>query len=217
MAVDVTSDGRLVTSTMDGARAWVPEGPVRDGRFIAVDGDQRLAFAFRDGKGVALEGSSGTDMQQKVSFWRHPSTLATLAGLAAFAAVGTLVGIFLRNRREFRENAVQSRAALIQNIQAGLWLLAMALFAGWASKTGDVSQIMFRWPGALLITASACALVAAALTLTTIVALPAIWRGGRRVDSWTHLRKAFFTVTVMIYIAFSVALWFWGALTPWSG
>lgn len=217
MEVKVTSDGRLVTSTMDSARAWVPEGPVKEGRFVSADGDQRLAFAFRDGKGVALEGSSGADMQQRVSFWRHPRVLATLAGLAAFASLGTLVGIFLRNRREFRENQVQSRAALIQNIQAGLWLLAMALFAGWASKTGDLSQIMFRWPGALLITASACALVAGALTITTIVALPAIWRGGRRVDSWTHLRKAFFTLTVMIYTAFAAVLWFWGALSPWSG
>jgi len=105
----------------------------------------------------------------------------------------------------------------VQNIQAGLWLISMALLAVWATKTGDISQNIYRWPGALLITASACALVAAALTLTTLVALPAIWRGGRRVDSWTHLRKAFFTVTVLVYAAFSVVLALWGALSPWSG
>jgi hypothetical protein len=76
---------------------------------------------------------------------------------------------------------------------------------------------MYRWPGVLMITASACALVFAGLTVTTLIALPAIWRGGRRVDSWTHLRKAFFSVTVLIYAAFSVDLALWGALSPWSG
>jgi len=125
--------------------------------------------------------------------------------------------VVIRNRREFRENQVQSRASLVQNIQAVLWLIALALLGLWASKTGDQAQIMYRWPGILMITASACALVAAGLTVTTIIALPAIWRGGRRVDSWTQLRKAFFTLTVLIYTAFSVVLGLWGALSPWSG
>ena len=140
-----------------------------------------------------------------------------LAALAAAAALTTLGGVIVRNRRDFRENQVQARASLVQNIQAVLWLGALALIALWASKTGDLAQIMYRWPGVLMITASACALVAAALTLTTLIALPAVWRGGRRVDSWTPLRKAFFTVTVLIYSAFSVVLGMWGALSPWSG
>jgi hypothetical protein len=76
---------------------------------------------------------------------------------------------------------------------------------------------MYGWPGPLVVTASACALVAAALTLVTIVAAPAIWQGGRRVDSWTGLRKTFFTMTVLIYTAFSVLLALGGALEPWSG
>ena len=149
--------------------------------------------------------------------WRQPQTLAILAALTAAAALATFAGVVVRNRREFRENQVQSRASLVQNIQAVLWLLAMALFGLWAAKTGDIAQIMYRWPGVLVITASACALVAAGLTVTTLIALPAVWRGGRRVDSWTHLRKAFFSVTVLIYAAFSVELALWGALSPWSG
>ena len=76
---------------------------------------------------------------------------------------------------------------------------------------------MYNWPGVLLILASACALVAAALTVPTLIALPAIWSGGRRVESWTYLRKAFFTVTVAIYLVFSVILGLHGALSPWSG
>ena len=96
-------------------------------------------------------------------------------------------------------------------------MMLLALFALWASKTGDQAQIMYRWPGVLMITASACALVAAGLTATTLIALPAIWRGGRRVDSWSQLRKGFFTVTVVVYGAFSIVLGLWGALSPWSG
>ena len=43
------------------------------------------------------------------------------------------------------------------------------------------------------------------------------WRGGRRVDSWTPGRKLRFTITALIFTAFSVDLAYWGALTPWSG
>lgn len=75
---------------------------------------------------------------------------------------------------------------------------------------------MYRWPGIMVVTASACALVAATLTLVTIAALPSIWQGGRRVDSWTGLRKLFFTSTVLVYAAFSVLLALSGGLEPWS-
>uniref|UniRef100_UPI0035B0F1B6 serine hydrolase domain-containing protein n=1 Tax=Phenylobacterium sp. TaxID=1871053 RepID=UPI0035B0F1B6 len=215
--VGVTPEGRLTTASDSGVRTWVPEGPLSEGRFIATDGDQRLAFVMRDGRAVAYLPSFGAVRFERAAFWRQPGVLALLAGLTAVAAVATLVGIFLRNRREFRENAVQSRAALLQNIQAGLWLISMALLGVWATKTTDISQIIYRWPGALMITASACALVAAALTVATLVALPAVWRGGRRVDSWTPMRKVFFTVTVLVYSAFALVLGLWGALSPWSG
>jgi CubicO group peptidase (beta-lactamase class C family) len=215
--VSATSDGRLLVSDVGGVSAYVPDGPVEQGRFIGVNDDGRVAFALADGRAVNFINSSGSALFQRASFWRTPSILALLAALAALAAVATLVGVAVRNRREFRENQVQSRAGLVQNIQAVLWLLAMALFALWVSKSGDLAQVMYRWPGVLMIMASACALVAGALTLTTVVALPAIWRGGRRVDSWTAARKAFFSATALVYLAFSVVLGLWGALSPWSG
>jgi hypothetical protein len=98
-----------------------------------------------------------------------------------------------------------------------LWLVALALAGLWAAKTGDAAYVIYRWPGALLLTASACALVASGLTIVTLLVLPAIWRGGRRVDSWSHLRKAAFTMTVLIYGGFAIVLGLWGALSPWSG
>jgi CubicO group peptidase (beta-lactamase class C family) len=215
--VDVTRDGRLVTSIGGEVKTWTPEGEPDEGRFIASQGAERLAFDLAGGPARAFHLANGTQVLERMPFWRQPNALAILAALSASAALATLAGVVVRNRREFRENQIQTRASLVQNIQAVLWLVAFALFGLWASKTGDAAQIMYRWPGALMIMASACALVAAGLTITTLVALPAIWRGGRRVDSWTHLRKAFFSVTVLTYAAFSIDLGLWGALSPWSG
>jgi hypothetical protein len=215
--VGVTHDGRLITTDGGGVKSWVPDGPLEQGRFIATQGSERIAFDLTDRTAHAFHVASGTQVYERAPVWRQPRTLAILAALATAAALATLAGVVVRNRREFRENQVQSRASLVQNIQAALWLLMLGLFALWASKTGDQAEIMYRWPGVLMVTASACALVSAGLTITTLIAIPAIWRGGRRVDSWTPLRKAFFSVTVLIYAAFSIDLALWGALSPWSG
>lgn len=215
--VGVTGDGKLALTGGGQTSTYAPDGEVSEGRFIGVPDDSRLAFTFRDGRARTFIGSGGSVLYQRAGFWKQPTTLSVLTALAAAAAAATLVGVLFRNRREFRENVIQARASLVQNIQAGLWLLAFVMFGLWVSRTGDLAHVMYGWPGALLITASASALVAAGLTITTIVALPAIWRGGRRVDSWTHLRKGFFTFTVIVYALFAWTLWTWGALSPWSG
>jgi CubicO group peptidase (beta-lactamase class C family) len=215
--VTITHDGKLVTVDGAGVKTWVPEGALDEGRFIATQGSERLAFDLADGGAKAFHGANGTQVFERAPFWRQPRALTLLAALTAAAALATFAGVVVRNRREFRENQIQSRASLVQNIQAVLWLVALALYGLWASKNGDAAQTMYRWPGALMIMASACALVAAGLTATTLLVLPAIWRGGRRVDSWTHLRKAFFSLTVLIYVGFSVELALRGALSPWSG
>ena len=105
---------------------------------------------------------------------------------------------------------------MIQTIQAVLWLLAVGLFISWAAGSSDVARVLYTWPGVRLILASACALVAALLTIVTLAALPAVWRGGRRLDSWSAQRKAAFTATTLIYAALAIVLFHWGALTPWS-
>ncbi|WP_297694096.1 serine hydrolase domain-containing protein [Phenylobacterium sp.] len=216
--VSVSPDGRLLLADAGGASAWVPEGPSEAGRFIASQDDSRIAFVMREGRATALLPSSGSVLFERTSPWNSPSRLLLVAALAAAAALATLAGLVLRNRREVRESAIQARASLVQNIQAGLWLAAFLLFGLWIGKAlSDLAWVMYSWPGALLILASTCALVAAALTLPTLIALPAIWSGGRRVDSWSYLRKAFFTVTVAINLVFSVMLGLHGALSPWSG
>jgi CubicO group peptidase (beta-lactamase class C family) len=214
--VSVTHDGRLVTSDQGVVKTWSPEGPLDDGRFIASQGEERLAFDVADGQARAFHVASGTMAYERISLWRQPSMLMLLAGLTAIAAIATLAGVPLRNRREFRQNQIQSRASLVQTIQAVLWLTSFGLFGVFLGKFGDAAAVMYSWPGFSMVIASAAALVSAGLTATTLLALPAVWRGGRRVDSWTQLRKAGFTVTVLVYLAFSVELAVLGALSPWN-
>ena len=215
VSATVTPDGRLLTDRGGESRAWVPEGPIGDGRFIAVEGHERMAFHMVDGRAVSFRPANNTETLERAGLLQRRDVLAGLAGLTVFAALATSAGVGLRNRREVRENQVQARAALIQNTQAGLWLAAIGLFAIWARHASDLEAIMYGWPGPLVITASTCALVASVLTLATIVSLPAVWRGGRRVDSWSGWRKSFFTLTLLIYSAFGLALTLGGALEPW--
>ena len=216
--VRVTPEGRLLTTQASGPKAWVPDGPLEQGRFVAADGDDRLVFQMNDGQAVSFRTDDGVQQFERTPFWRSLGALGLMAALTAGAAVVGLAGAMLRSRREQRENQIQNRAALVQNLQAGLWLIALASFGVWGAKTlYDPARLVLGWPGPLLVTASACALVAAALTATTLVALPAVWRGGRRVDSWPILRRAAFTVTVAIYLAFSILLARAGGLAPWSG
>ncbi len=215
--VAVTPEGRLAISAGDTVRTFVPDGELSGGRFISTTGADRIAFSMADGRAQSFQRAIGEQTFERGAFWKRPSTLGMLALLSGVAAIATVAGLFLRNRREFRETPVQRQASLIQTSQAVLWLAALALFGLWASRTADHAMVMYAWPSAALIIGSACVLVAAGLTLISLIMLPAIWRGGRRVDSWTSLRKAAFTFTVLVYAAFSVILGFWGALTPWSG
>jgi hypothetical protein len=213
----VTSGGRLLVTRDGETKAWVPEGHANEGRFVSALGDERLVFRVENGRAVNFQPADNTQVYERASLLQRPATLTTLGALSCFAAVATLLGLALRNRRDVRQNQVQARAALVQNIQAGLWIAAFLLFGLWTMGASDGQALMYDWPGALAVTASASALVAAALTLITIVAIPAVWQGGRRVDSWSVARKLFFTATVLVYTVFAVVLAMTGALEPWSG
>lgn len=215
-AVRVAPDGRLLMGGPGAVEAWAPDGPVTSGRFISQDGNDRVVFRISDGRAVSFRGATNTQTYERAPFYAQPGFIALLAGLTALAAVSTLAALPLRARRELRQNQVQARASIVQSLQAGLWLVAMGAFAVWVGGVSDLPRIMYGWPGPLIVTASACALVAAALTVLTIAALPSVWQGGRRVDSWPLLRKMFFTSTVLIYAAFSIVLAVNGALEPWS-
>jgi hypothetical protein len=213
--VTVTPEGRLVTTGVDGVHTWVPDGPLSRGVFIATEGPERLAFSVSDGKARSFQAAAGAQTSERTGLWRKPTTIATLATLASLASAATIAGLFLRNRREFRQTSIQQQASLVQTSQAALWLTALGLFSIWAMKTSDTANVIYGWPGATLIIASSCAFVSALLSILAFIIMPAVWRGGRRVDSWTTGRKAAYSGTAILYLIFSITLGFWGALTPW--
>jgi CubicO group peptidase (beta-lactamase class C family) len=214
--VEVTPGGRLLLKRLGGTEAYVLEGPVNEGRFIAANGDDRLVFRVQDGRATEFQTGFNIETLQRAGFLDRPSTLIVMSALTALAAVATFAGIAMRSARDLRQNQVQARASMVQGMQAGLWIAAMLFFGIWAAGAADQQGLMYNWPGVLVVTASACALVAAVLTFITLAALPAVWQGGRRVESWTGVRKTFFTITVLVYATFSILLAMGGALEPWS-
>ena len=214
--VKVTSGGRLILSRGGQDRAYVLDGPVEQGRFISAIDNQRIVFQVSEGYATAIQTASNTELLRRAPITDRLTTLIVLATLTGVASVATLIGLPLRNRRDLRQNQIQARASLVQAMQAGLWLAALLFFGVFAASASDAQAIIYNWPGVPLVTASACALVAAVLTLLTIAALPAVWQGGRRVDSWSGLRKLFFSTTVLIYASFSLLLAASGGLEPWS-
>lgn len=213
--VGVTPAGYLRTSSgMAGSKLWA--ATAKPGVFQSVDGPQTLVFNLQDGRANRFI-ASGAQAFERRGDWTGPGLLALLAGLTAIASLAVLIGLAFRSTRDFRQTTVQARASLMQTTQAVLWLVAFGTFGAWLAGTGDPANVVYNWPGPWLVLASACALLAAVLTAVTAVMLPIIWRGGRRVDSWTPGRKLRFTITVLIFAAFSINLAYWGALTPWSG
>lgn len=214
--VGVTPAGYLRTSdNNNGVRLWAPSA--KPGVFRAVDGPQTLVFTIKDGSASRFVSSSGAAAFERRGDAAGPRLLAVLAALTAIASLAVLIGLAFRSRRDFRQTTVQARASLLQTTQAVLWLLAFGAFLAWFSGTGDPARVVYNWPGPWLVLASACAMVAAVLTAITIIMLPVIWRGGRRVDSWTPGRKVRFTITALVFATFAFDLGYWGALTPWSG
>jgi len=215
LKVEVTKDGRLLTRAGQ-VRSWVPEGDPAKGRFVSDNGVDRLVFAISNGRARAIVTATNTQVFSRTQFWERPNTLILGAVLTAMASIGTLLGGLIRNRRDFRETSIQSRAGLIQSLQAVLWIGAFVLFLIWAAKTGDIANIMYGWPGPFILLGSACAVAAAGFTLLSALIAPAVLRGGRRVDSWTAARKAGYLATVIIFGGFALLLYRWGALTPWA-
>ena len=171
---------------------------------------------MRDGRALAFFSPSGGSAFERIGPLRQTMTLVVATLLAAVTAMLTMGDVFTRRRRDFRESSNQRRAGTVLTTQAVLWLLSIGLFAFWAVGAGDVAEVMYNWPGMVLIGASACALVASLMSVPILLMIPVIWRGGRRLDSWTGNRKARFTLIAILFAAFAILLASWGALEPWS-
>jgi hypothetical protein len=216
--------GRVVVRPVDGRLAIIsPQGPetyapVGAGRFQSLEGGQVSAFQIDGGRPVRWFAPWGGETFDRAGPLRKAETLALLLIAALIAAVATLVGLTLRHRRDFRQTSSQAQASTLQTAASVLWILSTATFALWATPAAsDAARAVYDWPGPWLVIASACALVAALLSVGAVLLLPLIWRGGRRLDSWSIPRKIRFTATALIFLGLSAVLMINGALEPWSG
>lgn len=216
IGVGVTRDGRLAVADSEGPRLFSPQGPPAAGRFRADDDDAPLVFQMRDGRAVRFYARSGSATFERIGPWERAETLGLLTLLTVLAGALALRDLLARARRDFRETSSQRRSGIILATAAALWFLAIGLFGVWALGSGDVAKVMYDWPGVTLVLASTCALAASLLSVLTMLLLPLIWRGGRRVDSWTGGRKIRFTLMAATFTAYGVLLASWGALEPWS-
>jgi CubicO group peptidase (beta-lactamase class C family) len=213
-SVRAAPDGRL-TVTIDGKSSqWTATG--QPDTFAPASGSGLLVFQRDNGKVVRFFSPVGVAAFERIGFPHQPGLLTTFAVLTALAALATLIGVATRDSREARQTPTQARASLLQTIQAILWLIALVGVGIFASGAGDVAKVVYGWPSGWLLSASACAFVSTLLTIATLAMLPVVWRGGRRVDSWTSLRKLAFTCTTLIFLGFALLLAAWGFLEFWN-
>ena len=216
----VTGDGTLLLPTTSGPSAWTPDPAAsldaRSVDFHQVDGPNTLVFEMKDGRATRWFSPSGSAAFERSGILSHPSVMAALALATGAASLAAIAGLFLRDRREFRQTSIQGRAAAAQISGSILWLGGLACFLVWKMRSADAASLMYGWPGPWVFIASSCAFVAAVLTVLCLILLPVVWRGGRRLDSWTVGRKARFTLTTLIFTTFAVLVGLWGGLEPWS-
>jgi hypothetical protein len=213
-SVDVTKNGTLVMNRGGNIQTYVLSR--RPGWLVNVNGVEEIKFDIENGKAVRFYDPMATQVYERETLLTSGRTLTLFAALTALCSLATFVGMFTRERREFRQTPTQERAGLMQASIAGLWLTAMIMIALWANAALDISQVFYNWPGSLVTLASSCALVASLLTAITLLMMTNIWRGGRRVDSWTSWRKLRFTMSTLIYTIFSVLVALRGGLAPWN-
>jgi len=218
--VALRKTGELVTDDGEHSRRWSPDASASvDSRYVTfheIGGHQSLVFEMRDGRAVRWFDPSGAWSYERAPFWTHGWLLTLLAAVVAVSAFATLAGLFTRDRRDFRQTTVQQRASAAQTGASILWLTALFCFGMWAMGASDTANVVFGWPGPWVLIGSSCCFVAAILTVVSLGLLPVVWKGGRRLDSWTTLRKLRFTATCVWFALFAIVLGLWGALQPWA-
>jgi CubicO group peptidase (beta-lactamase class C family) len=213
--VRVLDDHRLIVWRPDGVTTWTEEGDGLTGRFRDADGGEGLDFSPAE-QPTSLVPTSARVVLRRADLPDQPWPFLSLTGLTGLLSFLLLADLPVRVRQSFRESQTQGRAAVLQVVQAVLWLVAMVLTVIFLLDARDPAALTYDWPGVALVTASSCALLASLLTLPILLLLPLVWRGGRRVESWGPGRKLAFTFTTLVFLAYGALLADWGALAPWS-
>jgi CubicO group peptidase (beta-lactamase class C family) len=205
----VTPNGYLTLGGIAGRAAYAPVGDPAQGRFAAFETGAPLAFAMKDGRAVAIPLGGAT--LERTGPLDSTGVLANLAGLTVLASLLTLAGAAFRPRAA-SVGPPQRWGGRLQLAQAVLWLVALATFAAFLQGAADQAKVVFDWPSPTLVAASALALLAAIVSLAAAGLGPFVWREPR----WSLRRKAAYTLTALIALAFAGLLLRWGFLAPWS-
>jgi len=214
--VKVADDQHLVVRDAGEPETYVQDGDAENGALRQTDGPGVLTFLPADSQAHLMIPPSVETVFERAGLLDQVRTLAVFTLVIALVSLSTLADVPAAARPSFRESSTQGRARWLQVTQALLWLIAVALFGVWWLASGDPVTRMYGWPGLPLIIASSCALVATALAGPILLFTPFVWRGGRRVESWSGGRKLAFSLTSLIFMAYGALLAYWGALAPWS-
>jgi hypothetical protein len=209
--IDVTPDGRLLTLSAGGPRAWTPTG--EPGRFREVDGPETMSFEMAGGRAVRWFSPDGVLSFDRVGPVYRLGDLALVLAASLIAIAATLAGPLIRWRRDLPETGVQRAASRVQVAAALAWLVALAAFAVFAAGAADQARVLATWPAPSIVFGSSVALAAALASWSALGLSAFAWWGD---DGWGAWRKARFTATSTLLALLGLQLAMWGALQPWA-
>jgi CubicO group peptidase (beta-lactamase class C family) len=187
-----------------------------DGLYAGPEGQTLyLPGGAADRPPVYLLGS-GLGAGERIGGVHSLVVLTVAAALVAIAIFTNLASLFIRDHTDQRQTNHQIAAAITQGLTCVVWSLAFVGFGLFLKNAADPQRFLFGWPDGWLVAASACALAAALLSVVMLVQVPGVWREERRRHGWSVWRKFRHTVTIFLFLGFSVILAAWGALEPWS-
>jgi hypothetical protein len=165
-SVRATPDGRL--TVIDGGVSTLFNGTDKPGVFKAVDSGRWCWCSTPMVTGLrASTPRAASRPIERIGFFRSAGLLIwTSPSSPAWPASPPILGVAsFRNRREARQTPVQARAAQMQTMQAVLWLISAGCVGVFGAKASDQTKVFYGWPSGWLLSGSACALVAALLSI----------------------------------------------------
>jgi CubicO group peptidase (beta-lactamase class C family) len=204
LAVSVTDDGYLVTTTPLGSKRFVETG---DNLFAQVDGPDRIAFRENDaGEITTLLPKFGILVFERGSFFTSLGWFSMILLLTIVAMIGMLSGAWLRRRRQINQSRLEMLAGRGMWLAALCWLAFFTVFGAALGETASQgNKALFDFPNGTLVAALWLLLPTTALSVISLAGLYPVW--SRR--SWPAWRRIRHTLAVVIMFAFVLTLNHW--------
>ena len=194
--VSVSPEGHLVAAAPGMETRLEPLG---GDAFRSTDTGALVKFASnRDGEVASMLLPMPILVMEKAGWLANPNTLYAVLAAAALVMASAVVGAWLRRRRDLVQSPTEAWAGRLAITTALAWLAVYALaFAGIAPVAADLRQAFFAFPAPAFLTALGLALVAAVLTVLSVLLLYPVWRTA----SWPLWRRIRHTVVVLAAVA----------------